>query len=589
MTYTFKLSRRLARFRAAGLAALVLLASACESEDSFGPESGVDAPAIPQSPATASAAFAGGIPFGAFALPTSEFGGRYNGGMRNISPGELLDELATIKARGGKIVLMMAGKQSNYQDAAGHFSLTKWKQRIDLYRGVNFSSYVSDGTIIAHYILDEPYDPANWNGEPVQGATIEEMARYSKSIWPGLPTVVRAEPYLVKWSGTYRYLDAAWAQYLARKGDVGDYLERNVRDAQAMGLGLVVGLNVRHGGTPNLTPMSADEVESYGSALLNSSYACAFLNWEWDENYFSQSAIGAAMDRLRAKAESRTARKCGAGDGAAEPPPSPPPPPSEPSPSLGALPFGVAWQPAGEYSSWLNGAVHQADPGTLTQRLQQAGVAGVAMAAQLAPTAATRNSDGTFSLTKWKAQVDRYRSLALGSHIQGRTLYLHYLVDSPRCERCWGGKAISYETIEEMARYSKSIWPALPTAVRVPPTILAKASFRWTALDAGWAQYSPLRGSARTWLATQAAAARNEGLGLVAGLNLLDASGPGSAPMTAAQVREFGTVLVQHPSVCAMLNWSYDASYLGQSGIRDALTDVGAIAKNRSPGACVVR
>jgi hypothetical protein len=414
------------------------------------------------------------------------------------------------------------------------------------------------------------------------------MARYSKSIWPSMPTLVRAEPYLIKWSGTYRYLDAAWAQYLWRKGDVHDYLDRNVREAQAMGLGLVVGLNLRHGGNPNLTWMSADEAESWGSALLSTSYACAFLSWQWDDGYFSQAAVGAAMDRLRSKAESRPMRSCTAGGDATPPPPPPPPPPSEPTPTVGALPFGVAYQPASEYSSWLNGTVHQADPGTLVQRLQQAGVAGVAMTALLAPATETRNADGTFSLTKWKAQVDRYRTLGLGTYIQGRTFYLHYLVDRPRCAECWGGRAIPWETIEEMARYSKAIWPALPTAVRVPPTSLARANFRWTALDAGWAQYTTPRGDVRTWLAAEAAAAKNEGLGLVAGLNLLDAAGPGTTPMTASQIRQFGAVLAEHPAVCGFLSWSYNAGYLGQSGIRDALDDVAVLAKSRSPGACVV-
>ena len=308
MTYTFKLSRRLARFRAAGLAALLLAAGACDSSDSFGPD--VEGTGGGPAPATASASFAGGIPFGLFAQPTSEFGARYNGAMRTIGPRQLLDELAAIKARGGKIVLMMAGSQGNYKDASGHFDLGKWKARIDLFKGVNFTAYVTDGTIIAHYLIDEPYDPANWGGQPVPGSTIDEMARYSKSIWPAMPTVVRAEPYMIKWSGTYRYLDAAWAQYLERKGDVNDYLRRNVSEAQGMGLGLIVGLNLLHGGVPNLTTMSPSEVESWGSALLSSSYPCAFISWEYDRTFLSSRGMSDAMGALRRKAEGRSNKSC---------------------------------------------------------------------------------------------------------------------------------------------------------------------------------------------------------------------------------------------------------------------------------------
>ena len=79
---------------------------------------------------------------------------------------------------------------------------------------------MNDGTVIAHYLIDEPYDPRNWAGQPIPGSTLEEMAQYSKQIWPNLTTIVRAEPYRIKWSGTYRYLDAAWAQFYNPRGNL---------------------------------------------------------------------------------------------------------------------------------------------------------------------------------------------------------------------------------------------------------------------------------------------------------------------------------------------------------------------------------
>jgi hypothetical protein len=48
-----------------------------------------------------------------------------------------------------------------------------------------------------------------------------------------------------------------------------------VADAQARGLGLVVGLNVLHGGTPTGTKMTPSQVVAWGSALLSSTYPCA--------------------------------------------------------------------------------------------------------------------------------------------------------------------------------------------------------------------------------------------------------------------------------------------------------------------------
>nr|MBA3555599.1 hypothetical protein [Gemmatimonadales bacterium] len=233
------------------------------------------------------------------------------------------------------------------------------------------------------------------------------------------------------------------------------------------------------------------------------------------------------------------------------------------------------------------GTLYAAAPALLVERLKRAESVGMKVVVTLVEAAQAKNSDGTFSLSRWKTQLDRYRGQPLDRHISSQALYLHHLVDQPRCSGCWGGRPISYETIEEMARYSKSIWPALPTAVRVAPSSLAAATFRWTHLDAGWTQYNTRQGDLREKLAREVARAREEGLGLVAGLNLLDGAGFRTAPMTARQVREFGSILAADPSVCALVGWRYDASYLSQTGMRDAMAAVAAVARSRNAASCV--
>jgi hypothetical protein len=324
MPHSFKLSRRLARFRAPVAVVLLLSLAAC-NDDSFNPDRSTTPDPVDQVPAVAddgeiqavpvagpelATSFAGGIPIGTFDQPTSEFGSRYNGAQRIIATSYMLTELSTIRSRGGKVVLLLAGSQPHYLNADGTFSLSKWKARVDQYRKVNFNSFISDGTIVAHYLIDEPYDPKNFGGKPVPGSTLEEMAKYSKSIWPNLKTVVRAEPYLIKWNGTYQALDAAWAQYLWRKGNVNDYIQKNVSTAKQMGLGLVVGLNLLKGGSPDGTWMTPSEVESWGSALLSSDYVCAFLSWEYNSDKLNTAAMRDAMSKLRQKAQSRATRSC---------------------------------------------------------------------------------------------------------------------------------------------------------------------------------------------------------------------------------------------------------------------------------------
>jgi hypothetical protein len=314
MANHLEFARWAARLRALLALALATAFGACNATDQLTEAS--DEPTISSTePVTDlegsfSSRFRGGIPIGTSAQPTSAFGSQFNGGFRNIYPQFLLKELAAIKARGGKVALTFSGNEENFKDRRGHFDLRKWKARVNRFRGVNFSSYVRDGTIIGHLLIDEPYDPANWRGKPVSGATVEEMARYSKQHWPGLPTIVRAAPSEVKFRGRYRYLDAAWAQYRARKGNVHEYIRRNVSDAQRAGLALIVGLNLRDGGNPNRTPMNGNEIKTYGSALLSSSYPCAFLMWQYNSRYLKNRDIRNAMAHLRNRAQNRSTKSC---------------------------------------------------------------------------------------------------------------------------------------------------------------------------------------------------------------------------------------------------------------------------------------
>jgi hypothetical protein len=299
------------------LVGMALVFGACNAGDSVEPDSNTPLPVqnpdgptgeAVSDPALAIVSFAGGIPMGLFHLPTSDFGSLYNGAMLTPGPSVLLSYLAAIKARGGKVFLNLPGAQKYFKDSNGHFSFTKWKAQVDRFRNVNFSSYINDGTIVAHYLIDEPYDASNFNGQSVGGSTLEAMAKYSKQIWPGMATIVRAEPYKIPWSGTYYYLNAAWAQYTYRKGNVSDYLTKNVSSAQKMGLALVVGLAIHTGGI-NGTDMTASQVQTWGSTLLGSSYPCAFVSWKYGD-WVLTSSMKSAMSVLRNKAQSRSAKNC---------------------------------------------------------------------------------------------------------------------------------------------------------------------------------------------------------------------------------------------------------------------------------------
>jgi hypothetical protein len=307
MTYTFEFVRRAARNRALWLIALGSSLYACNATDQLTGNS--ETPTDPSSATPAepefSTTFAGGISMGTWNQPTSVWGSRFNGGLRTIGTNALLSELKAIKAKGGKIVLSFVGNQRNFK-TNGHFDMNKWKNLVARYKNINFGSYITDGTVIGQVMLDEPNDPHNWGGRPVTNSQLEEMGKFSKSIWPNLATLVRTEPSYL--GGGHRYVDGAWAQYVARKGNVGDYIKKRVSDAQRYGLSLVVGLNIRKGG-PGGRQMTPSQVSSWGSALLNTSYPCAFLSWEY-ASFVTSSSYANAFGILKNKAQSRATKSC---------------------------------------------------------------------------------------------------------------------------------------------------------------------------------------------------------------------------------------------------------------------------------------
>ncbi|MBA3659557.1 MAG: hypothetical protein H0W67_08165, partial [Gemmatimonadales bacterium] len=130
--------------------------------------------------------------------------------------------------------------------------------------------------------------------------------------------------------------------------------------------------------------------------------------------------------------------------------------------------------------------------------------------------------DGSFDLERWKARIDRFRNVGLEPYVADGTLAGHYLLDEPHDPSNWNGLPVPLSDIEAAAAYSKSIWPDLTTFVRTHPSFLAKAPFRWVALDAAWAQYASRRGNPREYAQRNARIAQRLGLGLVVGLNVLD-------------------------------------------------------------------
>jgi hypothetical protein len=595
-----KLVRLAARWGAVSLVSTLLLASACST---------ADLPSEPSVPLFATSA-ASGIPFASFDLDTELLGSPYNAAVKMPGPENILGLLSNIRGRGGRVMLMLSNHDSHVQNSDGTFSLTKWKQQVDRFKGINFQAFIADGTVIGFLLLDEPEDPSNWGGKTISPATVEEMARYSKQLWPDLTTFVRAKAvYLASTGMKFKYLDAGWAMYQSWQGDVSTWIKGQIAAAKRADIGIIVGLNVLNGGTSasgirgtkgNFWAMSASQLRSWGSILMKEPYACGFFNWKYQASYNARSDIKSAMSSLLQLAQSHAPTPCrpASHGGEIPPPEEPPPPPPVPLPGAKGLPIPYASFDMDNalLGAPYNGSVRLPGPTDVIRLLTGARAKKGRLVLQLSgQNKAVQNANGTFSLTKWKTQINRFKGINVSSYLNDGTVMGHLLINRPDDPSSWGGQRISQATLEAMAQYSKQLWPGMTTFARAEPSYLRANGRKYSYLDAGWTIYASWKGDAKAWISSQVAHAKAAGLALVVGLEVLNggtkASGiPGRSSgryaMSATQLRTWGSNLMDQAYVCGFVNWKYDSQYNGRSDIRSAMTYLAQRASSHARTSC---
>jgi hypothetical protein len=258
------------------------------------------------------------IPFGLSGISGRQLVDPYTSGVQGAQPETILQDLAAARARGGRLVVTFAGASAKFTDADGHFDYNVWKARVDRFLPITdkLNAYVADGTLLAFMMIDEPFAKQRWGGQTVPMATLDQMGRYSKSLFPDLPTAVRAAPSELR-SYRWRFVDVSWAQYTSRKGPVAEYASTEVATARAEGLGLIAGLNISKGGdgssgfgNPNEPSMSGAEILRYGHVLLEQPYICAFISWDNRPSVINRPDVAAALKELALVAKAHPEASC---------------------------------------------------------------------------------------------------------------------------------------------------------------------------------------------------------------------------------------------------------------------------------------
>ena len=258
-----------------------------------------------------------GLAFGFAQTPVASFG-EYSATVINANDTtKLRSDLESARRTNTRLFISFTGNEENLRSGTG-FDIGKWKARTDRFRGVDLTPYIAEGTIMGNYVMDEPEDKANWNDTRVPPAVVEEIAAYSKGIWPTMPTMVRAPAgYLA--GQQYSALDATRVQYLDRFGAIDSFIPANIKGAEQLGLALIGGLNVLNGGTgesgipgrkEGKWAMGPEEIRRFGKLFLAEPYICAFLIFEYDSTYLARPGIRDALAELAGIARARPKKEC---------------------------------------------------------------------------------------------------------------------------------------------------------------------------------------------------------------------------------------------------------------------------------------
>jgi hypothetical protein len=261
----------------------------------------------------------------------------------------------------------------------------------------------------------------------------------------------------------------------------------------------------------------------------------------------------------------------------------------DPAPATTVRPFGAFSIPT-TGAGIFNATVKSVRPSYITNGLlSQATTNGMSLFMLLAGAkSGWTNSDGTFSLTRWKQRLDELAgNTDLATFIASGLAAGHYLIDQPYVAGSYGGQVVGPATLDAMAAYSKTLWPDLPTYIRGAPSRYASASM--LDLDGYWAQYSVRFGDCATWRDQQIAIATAQGKLLVTGLNVIDGGAEGAGYggsgrwMSAAEVRRYGSIMAGHAYPSAFVMWQFQADHYAQVGMPSAWDWVAGVLADFDP------
>jgi hypothetical protein len=356
MTHTFKLARRMARFRILAAVSALLAAAGCGGGDDLGFTTPGAPPAAQNDPSKLDSLISSappetfppvpsptGIPFGPFnAWDGTDLNAGtevFTASLGSVNTSNILRRVAKARASGVKLILAMTGGGHHRYLTKGVFNLAKWKARMNAYNTPEIqaavATAVADGTIIGNVVMDEPHvsglgDGNTWGPRgTMTKARVDGMCQYVRSIFPTLPVGVVHQPNAFEPQESYRVCDFLVAQYAWRStaGNILKFRDEALALGRRDGMAIVFSMNILNGGVQALRDgtwkcsrtttggrgtfdpncrMTPQQIRDWGIAL--GSAGCALVMWRYDPAFMSKPvnveafrAVGAALASVQGR------------------------------------------------------------------------------------------------------------------------------------------------------------------------------------------------------------------------------------------------------------------------------------------------
>ena len=255
----------------------------------------------------------GARPFVTWDIPV---GGAFywNGSLQHFGAGNTVNLINTAGSNDCKVIFV-AGSRPDYLDGSGRFSFALWKAAFDevldnAHARDALEQGITDGVVIAHYLIDEPYVNSTRYGGSIPVATVERMAQYSKSL--GAPfttwgTVVGCAPYEHRWwlSRALSGVDYYGHDYTMNLGDVNTWLSQNRARAVEFGAVFIPGVHYLGFDRPRDLPgdtervITPDELRHYGGILARMSDTPYMAGWKYNAREIAQPGFLDALKYVR--------------------------------------------------------------------------------------------------------------------------------------------------------------------------------------------------------------------------------------------------------------------------------------------------